>query len=60
MLSIFKKLFGGCCIHNWDTVKTETFNLYDGCVSRLPVGKKYVITLRCKHCGDVKMKKYEM
>ena len=61
MFSIFEKLFGVGCKHQWETIEQEAFDLYDGYVpGKLPVGKKYIITLRCKNCGDVKMKKYEM
>ena len=63
-MSIFERLFGVGCKHQWEIINQEDFNLYDGYdgydPQRLPVGKKYIITLRCKNCGDVKMKKYEL
>lgn len=60
-MSIFERLFGVGCTHQWEMIKQESFSLYDSHVAEgLPVGKKYIITLRCKNCGDVKMKKYEL
>ena len=60
-MSIFERLFGVGCSHQWEIIEQESFNLYDRYVADgLPVGKKYIITLRRKNCGDVKMKKYEM
>lgn len=45
--------------HAWEVIESGKYNVYEGAKrsDSLPVGTKFVYTLRCKKCGDVKLKK---
>lgn len=58
-MNIFQKIFGIDCSHQWEEIERKKIYIVENSKDEIPCMHQYIFVLRCKKCGDIKMKKYE-